>query len=528
MAGAAHAQSTGSSQLIVFLNGTRLGEAESTVQQTPEGWTITSTGRLSPPFDLVTRRMSIRYATDWTPLALTIRTSVTGAAAVSDVTQLGQTIQRSDKVSPRTLLLPNMFFSSFEALALQLSALGDESARLTAYVVPQAEIQLSVRRLGEEIVETPQRPLKARRFAVTFMNPGKPLESEVWIDENGRLLRFSVIAQGLAVVREDVSSVTTRRQNITRAGDETVRMPANGFNLIGTLSKPAGSPDVKGRYPAVIMVAGSGITDRDETVAGIPIFGQIAGMLADAGFLVVRYDKRGVGQSGGRLESATLADYAEDVQMVFRYLSDRKDVDDRRIAVLGHSEGASVALLAGAREKQIAALVLAAGISGTGAELILEQQQTALAQTTLTEEEKQAKIALQQRLQAAVLGKGDWKNVPDDLRKQADTPWFRSLLAFDTAQAVARARQPILIIQGELDKQVLPTHADKLAELARARKKLAPDSVKLVKLPGVNHLLVPAQSGGVSEYPTLAGRSVSPEVGAAAVAFLKEKMGKKG
>ena len=539
MAGAAHAQSTGSSQLIVFLNGTRLGEAESTVQQTPEGWTITSTGRLSPPFDLVTRRMSIRYATDWTPLALdidavsrgsvlTIRTSVTGAAAVSDVTQLGQTIQRSDKVSPRTLLLPNMFFSSFEALALQLSALGDESARLTAYVVPQAEIQLSVRRLGEEIVETPQRPLKARRFAVTFMNPGKPLESEVWIDENGRLLRFSVIAQGLAVVREDVSSVTTRRQNITRAGDETVRMPANGFNLIGTLSKPAGSPDVKGRYPAVIMVAGSGITDRDETVAGIPIFGQIAGMLADAGFLVVRYDKRGVGQSGGRLESATLADYAEDVQMVFRYLSDRKDVDDRRIAVLGHSEGASVALLAGAREKQIAALVLAAGISGTGAELILEQQQTALAQTTLTEEEKQAKIALQQRLQAAVLGKGDWKNVPDDLRKQADTPWFRSLLAFDTAQAVARARQPILIIQGELDKQVLPTHADRLAELARARKKLAPDSVKLVKLPGVNHLLVPAQSGGVSEYPTLAGRSVSPEVGAAAVAFLKEKMGKKG
>ena len=305
-------------------------------------------------------------------------------------------------------------------------------------------------------------------------------------------------------------------------------MPANGFNLIGTLSKPAGSPDVKGRYPAVIMVAGSGITDRDETVAGIPIFGQIAGMLADAGFLVVRYDKRGVGQSGGRLESATLADYAEDVQMVFRYLADRKDVDDRRIAVLGHSEGASVALLAGAREKQIAALVLAAGISGTGAELILEQQQTALAQTTLTEEEKQAKIALQQRLQAAVLGKGDWKNVPDDLRKQADTPWFRSLLAFDTAQAVARARQPILIIQGELDKQVLPTHADRLAELARARKKLAPDSVKLVKLPGVNHLLVPAQSGGVSEYPTLAGRSVSPEVGAAAAAFLKEKMGKKG
>ena len=62
-----------------------------------------------------------------------------------------------------------------------------------------------------------------------------------------------------------------------------------------------------------MLVAGSGPVDRDETVAGIPIFGQLASALADAGYLVVRYDKRGVGQSGGRPESATLSDYAEDV-----------------------------------------------------------------------------------------------------------------------------------------------------------------------------------------------------------------------
>ena len=65
--------------------------------------------------------------------------------------------------------------------------------------MPQAEIQIAVRRLGPETIETQQRALQARRFAVTFMNPGKPLESEVWIDENGRLLRFGVVAQGLAV-----------------------------------------------------------------------------------------------------------------------------------------------------------------------------------------------------------------------------------------------------------------------------------------------------------------------------------------
>jgi pimeloyl-ACP methyl ester carboxylesterase len=535
MAGGAGAQPAASSQLIVYLNGTRLGQAESTVQHTPEGWTITSTGRLSPPFDLVTRHLSIRYGPDWTPLdldldavshgtVLAIRTTVTGPTAVSDVTQLGQTIQKSDAISPRTLLLPNMFFASFEALALQLSALPADSARLTAYIAPQAEIQLSVSRIGQETIETPQHSLQARRFAVTFMNPGKPLESEVWIDESGRLLRFAVVSQGLAVVREDVSSVTARRQNITRAGDETVRIPANGFNLIGTLSKPGGNADAKGRYPAVIMVAGSGPTDRDETVAGIPIFGQVAGMLADAGFAVLRYDKRGVGQSGGRSESATLGDYAEDVQAVHRFLSKRKDVDDRRIAVFGHSEGAAVALIAASRNKDIAAVVLAAGVSGPGAELVLQQQLALLTASTLSDEEKQSRIALQRRVQAAVLGQGDWTDVPEDIRRQADTPWFRSFLAFDPATVVAHLRQPILIVHGELDQRVPPQHADKLAELARARKKVPPESVRVVKLPGVNHLLVPAQTGEITEYGNLAGRSVSPELGAATVEFLKAQM----
>ncbi len=537
--GTLRAQPAGSSQLLVFVNGTRLGEAVSTVEQTADGWTITSTGRLSPPLDMVTRRMSIRYAPDWTPLgldidalsrgsALVVHTTVTGTSAASEVTQLGQTIERSDGVSARTLLLPNMFFASFEALALQLSAMTEDTATFAAYVVPQAEIRLSVRRLGPEIIETQQRSVAVRRFAVTFMNPGQPLEAEVWVDEKGRLLRFGVLAQGLVVVREDVSSVTTRRQNITRPGDETVRVTANGFNLVGTLSRPAGPADAKGHYPAVIMVPGSGATDRDETVAGIPLFGQVAGMLADAGFIVVRYDKRGVGQSGGRAESATLTDFAEDVQAVHRFLSKRKDVDDDRVAVFGYGEGASVALIAASRDQEIAALVLAAGASGSGADLVLEQQQALLAASSLSQEDREARVALQRRVQAAVLGQGDWSGVPDDVRRQADTPWFRSLLAFDPAKVIERLRQPILIIQGERDTQVPPHHADTLAELARARKKVPADSVRLVKLPGVNHLLVPADMGNVTESGSLAGRSVTPEVGSATASFLKEKVGKKG
>ena len=79
--------------------------------------------------------------------------------------------------------------------------------------------------------------------------------------------------------------------------------------------------------------------------------------------MVLRYDKRGVGQSGGRAESAGLQDYAEDLRAAVKFLSERKDVDAKRIAIVGHSEGGLVAMLAAAKEKKIAG-VASAGDAG--------------------------------------------------------------------------------------------------------------------------------------------------------------------
>jgi pimeloyl-ACP methyl ester carboxylesterase len=257
-------------------------------------------------------------------------------------------------------------------------------------------------------------------------------------------------------------------------------------------------------------VAGSGALDRDETVAGIPVFGQLAAALADAGFLVLRYDKRGVGQSGGRAETATLADYADDLVHAVRYLAGRRDVDPRRIAVVGHSEGAWVAMLAAAREKKIGRLVLLAGAGTTGAELVLEQQRHALEKLALSAEEKARRVALQKQIHAALLEGGSWDGIPEELRRQADTPWFASLLAFDPARAMARVRQPVLIVSAALDTQVPRHHGDRLLQAAAARKKNP--GADAVTIPGVNHLFVPAATGEVDEYGTLADRSIDPEL----------------
>ena len=109
--------------------------------------------------------------------------------------------------------------------------------------------------------------------------------------------------------------------------------------------------------------------------------------------------------------------------------------------------------------------------------------------------------------------------MPPEVRSLVDTPWYRSMLMFDPAAVVKDVRQPILILHGALDRQVPSHHAERLAELARARKNAPP--VELKVLPGLNHLFVPAQTGDVDEYESLEARSISAEVARAFDGWVK-------
>ena len=268
----------------------------------------------------------------------------------------------------------------------------------------------------------------------------------------------------------------------------------------------------------MLLVGGSGPTDRDELTFDIPIFGQLADVIADAGFIVLRYDKRGVGMSGGRDEAATLADYADDVRAAVKFLSRRKDVDSKRIAVVGHSEGGIVAMLAAAKDGRVAALSLVATPGVTGAELNLDQVKHALDRTNRSAAEKEATIELQKKLQQAVLTGSGWEQLAA-YRKQADTPWFQSFLAFDPARVMRGIRQPVLIVQGELDTQVAPANAARLEALAGQRKNRP--AAQVVRVRGINHLLVPATTGEADEYPNLKDKRVSVEVSRAIVSWLQ-------
>jgi pimeloyl-ACP methyl ester carboxylesterase len=515
----------------IFVRGAQVGREDVEVSRDGSEWVVKASSRVGPPINFTLRQAEARYGPDLEPRRLVISgqlrdqpievtATVAGGTVTNTVLHEGRTIESAATLSPGAVLLPNNFFGAYTVLAARLLAARPGEA-LRVYVAPQGEVDAAVREVADGRFQTAARTFATRRYGLSFRNPSGPLDAQVEVETDGRLVRVAIPAASLDVVREDVASVAARQLAFYREGDEDVRVAANGFSLAATISRPraaAGpSPAPAGRgrpagprLPAVVLVAGSGALDRDETVAGIPVFGQLAAALADAGFLVLRYDKRGVGQSGGRAETATLADYADDLVHAVRYLAERRDVDPRRIAVVGHSEGAWVAMLAAAREKKIGRLVLLAGAGTTGAELVLEQQRHALEKLALSAEEKARRVALQKQIHAALLEGGSWDGIPEELRRQADTPWFASLLAFDPARAMARVRQPVLVVSAALDTQVPRHHGDRLLQAAAARKKNP--GADAVTIPGVNHLFVPAATGEVDEYGTLADRSIAPEL----------------
>jgi len=522
-------QEAGAFTFTTFLRGMPIGTEQVALTRIADGWTISGTGRLGAPIDVIGRRLQVRYTADWRPVELTfdatvrgqmqaVRTIVQGTTATSTMSAGGQPTEKTDTIDPAAVLvLPGGFFAPYEALAARLRSAAP-GTDIPMYSVPGVSFNGRVGESTPEQIQTTARLIAARRTRVTLALPGAPVEITIWSDETGRMIRLSAPAQSLEVVREDIAAVSSRTVTISRPNDERVNIPSNGFSLAGTISKPVST----GKLPAVVLVGASGPTDRDGLAFGVPILGELAGAIADAGFLVIRYDKRGIGQSGGRAESAGLMDYVEDVRAAVKLLEHRKDVDPKRIAVIGHSEGGIVALTAASKEKRIGAVAVLGAPGTTGADIVLAQQQRMLNRSTLSPEDRQKKIEAQKRIHDAVISGKGLELLAPDVRRAVDNPEYQTLLVADPAKILSEVRQPLLVVQGDLDTQVEPSNADRLEALARTRKNAKP--VEVVKLPGVNHLLVPAATGEVDEYPTLKDKHVSRAVTQAIVTWLKKTL----
>jgi uncharacterized protein len=144
--------------------------------------------------------------------------------------------------------------------------------------------------------------------------------------------------------------------------------------LAGTLTIPTGP----GPFPAAILISGSGPHDRDELISGHHPFLVLADHLTRKGIAVLRFDKRGIGQSTGNYAAATSEDLANDAEAAIAYLKTRKEVDPKKIGLIGHSEGGIIAPIVATRSKDVAWIVLLAGPGLKGEETLLLQSELIL------------------------------------------------------------------------------------------------------------------------------------------------------
>lgn len=289
-----------------------------------------------------------------------------------------------------------------------------------------------------------------------------------------------------------------------------VTIPVKGYTLAGTLLLPKNS---KGKLPAVLTITGSGLQTRDEP---IPLPGlekyrlmrPIAETLASRGIAVLRVDDRGVGNSGGRetLTNATTSSFADDVRAEVHYLRTRPEIDPKRVALIGHSEGGMIAPMVAATDPNIAAIVSMAGDGKRGDQISLQQQSEALDSIPgMTPELKKQKVAEEQEIINAVQTGGDLSKYPPEVR----LPWLKEFWTYDPIPTIRKVRQPILILQGALDRQISAEQADLLEQAARAGGN---KNVTKQVFPNLNHLFLPAKTGGVDEYSKLETTSIPDEV----------------
>jgi alpha-beta hydrolase superfamily lysophospholipase len=309
--------------------------------------------------------------------------------------------------------------------------------------------------------------------------------------------------------------------------DLVVENRAAGASLACTLTEPPG----EGPFGAVVMATGSGPQDRDEALLGHRPFLVLSDAITRAGVAVLRCDDRGFGKSTGIFGTATTMDFVDDALAEVAALRARPEIARGHVGIRGHSEGGEIAALAAARAKDVAFIVMLAGPAVPGDETLDLQRGWAERAAGATEQAvaeskkywDQAFAILKSNKETGVAERelrAIYDGLPAADRAQLEqaggfaplarkllSPWMRGFIALDPRPYLGRLHVPVLALNGELDRQVLPRE-----NLPEMKKALRQDSdVTVREMPGLNHLFQTAKTGAVTEYAQI-DETMSPAV----------------
>ena len=313
-------------------------------------------------------------------------------------------------------------------------------------------------------------------------------------------------------------------------------------------------PDGQRRSPAIVIISGSYPQDRDGMMAGHPVYKQIAEYLSHRGYAVLRVDDRGVGETNGVYDKCTTEDFAKDAIAAVEYLKTRPDIKHKTIGILGHSEGGASGSIAASRCKDIKFFISAAGLMTDGLNSVIQQNYDIVHTTPqLTDYDKARYDSINKIMfhlcykyadaDSATLSSALWKAYDEwtavdtarfahdfpgkfdhfrfpiySFALTATSPWYRFFIRYNPERYLSKVNIPVLAINGTKDVMV-----NYKQNLGNVKRYLAHDKdVTTVAIEGVNHLLLPCDTGTQQEY-----RSIKSPVSDKALSVIYEWLRKR-
>lgn len=366
-------------------------------------------------------------------------------------------------------------------------ALDQEVVRFTA---PRSDISIAVRLRGGELVGT------CRHGGVDF-----PLS----------------LRRGTPSTAPTVPRPQTPTAPLPYVEEEVCFSGADGSVLAGTLTLPDGAP----HRGVVVLSPWFGRADRDQTTVGHKPLAVWADALTGRGYATLRYDKRGVGSSGGRFELATTAHFVSDLSQAVAWLRDERQVGGHGVGLLGHSEGGHVSAEVASSDPSISFCVLLTP-TGVPDDDVLEAElfraaravggvpvmpadgRLAVAKQLATMERAAADgpeaVQRVREVLAELAAEGRFpRERVEDRALLAGSPWRLCWLRYDYTAALRGSRRPTLAVFAGRDMQTPPDH-----HLPPVREALAANPLgHVIELAGLNHFLQNALTGAPSEYGSI-------------------------
>lgn len=285
------------------------------------------------------------------------------------------------------------------------------------------------------------------------------------------------------------------------------------IKLAGTLTMPSG----RGKFPAIVLVAGSGPNDRNEEILGHKPFLVLADYLTKNGYAVLRYDKRGVAESTGDFKNATIFDFAKDAKAALAFLRTKKEIDSKKMGIIGHSEGGDIAQIVASKDATLDFIVLMAGPGIKGSEMLVLQNDALSKAMNIPELTRLLNKKLNEKTYEIIMSNDSKEKADKELKEYFKTTvhyknlseeqldkkvsnlyseYLRQLLLFDPQNYLPKVNCKVLALNGAKDVQV--TSKENLEGIAKGLSHNQKATIK--EYPNLNHLFQPATTGLHTEY----------------------------